>query len=115
MEEGKKAGAFTAASADVVLGANDRAGLAKLNEKARGRVISRLLAEGADIPCADGVLIGPDVTVGPDSCILPATVLCGKTAVGAGCRIGPAVRLANCKVEDGAAVSCCDKENETIV
>lgn len=114
LDDGKKAGAFAAANPDVVLGANDRAGLAKLNEKARRQVISRLLAEGADIPCDDGVLIGPDVTVGPDSCILPAVVLCGKTAVGAGCRVGPAVRLENCTVGDGAAVSCCDRENERI-
>lgn len=114
LSDGCAAGAFAAENPDVVLGANDRAGLMELNERARRQVIRRLLADGADIPCADGVLIGPDVTVGPDSLILPATVLCGKTEIGSGCRIGPSVRLENCRVEDGAAVSCCDRANETL-
>lgn len=114
LSDGCAAGAFAAENPDVVLGANDRAGLMQLNERARMQIIRRLLADGVDIPCADGVLIGPDVTVGPDSLILPTTVLCGKTEIGSGCRIGPSVRLENCRVEDGAAVSCCDRANETL-
>ena len=36
------------------------------------------LLEGVDIPCADGVFIGPDVTIGRDTRILPGTILRGR-------------------------------------
>ncbi len=114
LADGYAAGAFAAENPDAALGANDRAGLMQLNERARMRIIRRLLADGVDVPCADGVLVGPDVTVGPDTCILPASVLCGKTAVGSGCRIGPAVRLEDCRVKDGAAVSCREEKGSVI-
>ncbi|HIZ84616.1 MAG TPA: NTP transferase domain-containing protein [Firmicutes bacterium] len=114
LQRGAAAGAFAAENPDVVLGANNRADLLQLNEKARMQVINRLLAAGVDIPCADGLLIGPDVTVGRDTCILPATVLCGRTSVGEGCRLGPALRLEDCRVSDGTVLSCCDRTGEVI-
>lgn len=46
------------------------------------------LLEGVDIPCADGVFIGPDVTIGADTRILPGTILRGKTIIGKNCIIG---------------------------
>ena len=112
--QGKKAGAFTAANPAVVLGANDRSGLMQLNQRARMQVIERLLAAGVDIPCDDGILIGPDVEIGPDTTILPATLLSGKTVIGRDCRIGPAVRLEDCRVADNIQISCCDFTGETL-
>lgn len=114
LKRGKRAGAFAADNPDVVLGANDRAGLMQLNQRARMQVIGRLLVDGVDIPCADGILIGPDVKIGTDTTILPSTLLSGKTVIGRGCRIGPAARLENCRVADGMQLSCCDLAEENL-
>lgn len=103
--EGKRAGACKTGSAEAVLGANDCLQLAGLNVVARDRILSEHLREGTDIPCRDGVIIGPDVTIGPDVCILPGTILRGKTAVGSGCVIGPNSVLTDCVVGDGAVLN----------
>ena len=42
-----------------------------------------------EIPCTDGVVIGPNVTFGKGNRILPTTLLIGNTAVGDSCVIGP--------------------------
>lgn len=89
LERGLKAGAFAAGSEDVVLGANDRVQLAALNERARAAVLNGHRRAGVSIPCGDGVLIGPDVSIGTDTVILPGTILRGKVSIGEDCVIGP--------------------------
>ena len=104
--EGKKADAYTAGSAEAVLGANDCVQLAELNAIARDRILLGHLREGTDIPCRDGVVIGPDVTIGKDVCILPGTVLQGKVSVGRGCTIGPNTVVIDCAVGEGSTLRC---------
>ena len=70
----KTVSAFKAASSDSVLGANDCSQLAQLNEIARNRVIEKHLANGVNIPCRDGVMIGCDVKIEAGATILPASV-----------------------------------------
>lgn len=94
-ENGGRAAAFDAGDPDVVLGANDRTQLLALNEKARLRVLRRLMADGVSVVCTDGVVVGADVTVGADTVLLPGSILRGKTVVGERCVIGP-----NSLVED---------------
>ncbi len=86
---GLRVGAYAAPDPAAALGANDCAQLEQLNSIARAQVLQRLLEQGVSIPCRDGVLVGPDVTAGPGARLLPGTVLCGKTTVGAGCVLGP--------------------------
>ncbi|HZK39102.1 MAG TPA: bifunctional UDP-N-acetylglucosamine diphosphorylase/glucosamine-1-phosphate N-acetyltransferase GlmU [Clostridia bacterium] len=81
--------AFGARTHHVVLGANDRVQLAQLNEIARREELNRHMLNGVSIPCADGILIGPDVEIGADTTILPGTILRGKVVIGAACTIGP--------------------------
>lgn len=100
--QGCRAGAFAAMDPDVVLAASDGLRLFELNARARQRVLTHWLLEGVDIPCADGVCIGPDVTVGVDTRILPGTILRGKTTVGRDCVIGPNTQLIDTVVGDGA-------------
>lgn len=95
ISQNQKAGAFLADDSNVVLGANDRNQLAELNSIAKQRVLTRLMADGVDIPCPDGILIGPDVSVGQDTRILPGSILFGSTRVGSGCTIGPNAYLQN--------------------
>ncbi len=81
--------AFSARTSHVVLGANDRVQLATLNEIARLEELNRHMLNGVSIPCADGIIIGPDVEIGADTTVLPGTILRGKITVGTGCTIGP--------------------------
>ncbi len=90
---GKRVSAFKASSSDSVLGANDCAQLAQLNEIARNRVIEKHLSNGVNIPCRDGVIIGCSVQIEPGATILPASVIIGDTSVGANEVIGPAAYL----------------------
>ncbi|HCB91550.1 MAG TPA: cytidylyltransferase, partial [Ruminococcaceae bacterium] len=81
---------------------NDCAQLHRLNALARDAVLGALMRGGVDIPCAEGVVIGPDVTFGRDCCVLPGTILRGHTSVGQGCVLGPGTVLDGCEVGDGA-------------
>ncbi len=87
--------AFGARTNHVVLGANDRVQLAQLNEIARREELNRHMLNGVSIPCADGILIGPDVEIGADTSILPGTILRGKVVIGAACTIGPNTLIEN--------------------
>lgn len=92
---GKGAGAYAAHDKDVVRGANTPKQLHELGELARTKIIDDHLDNGVNIPCTDGVIIGPDVTIGSDTTILPGTVITGKTSIGDGCLIGPTSVIEN--------------------
>ena len=98
LAQGKKAGAFAAESSDAVKGANDCLQLHELNVIAREMVLGRHMRAGVDIPCTDGVVIGPDVVIGRDCTILPGTMLYGCTVIGSGCTLGPGTVLDECSV-----------------
>ena len=67
----------------------DAAGYLALTDEARQAILAQHRANGAAIPCADGVIITEGVKIAPGAAILPGTVLCGKTEIGAGCAVGP--------------------------
>ncbi|HEX3000532.1 MAG TPA: NTP transferase domain-containing protein [Armatimonadota bacterium] len=96
--QGKRAGACTAGNANAVRGANDCLQLHELNVIARDAVLAGHMRDGVDIPCTDGVVIGPDVTIGKNCTILPGTMLRGRTVIGSGCVIGPNTVLNDCNV-----------------
>ncbi|MDD5953038.1 MAG: sugar phosphate nucleotidyltransferase [Oscillospiraceae bacterium] len=104
LESGKKVDGFQTTDATTVLGANDCLQLNQLNAIARSRILDQLMAEGTEIPCRDGVIIGPDVTVGSHVTILPSTILTGRTVIGSACTIGPNVSLDSVSVADGVTV-----------
>ena len=89
LKAGKKACAYTANNANAVLGANDCMQLNHLNVIAREIILKQHMQNGVEIPCTDGVVIGPNVTFGKGNRILPTTLLIGNTAVGDSCVIGP--------------------------
>lgn len=105
IEEGKRADAWTTGSAEAVLGANDCLQLGELNIIAREKILARFMREGTEIPCRDGVIIGPDVTIGKDVCILPGTILRGKTSVGHGCTLGPNTVVADSEIGGGVTLT----------
>jgi len=92
---GKKAGAYTADNANVVLGANDCMQLNSLNVIARELLLNWHMQNGVEIPCTDGVIIGPEVVIGRGNRILPTTMLIGNTVIGDSCVIGPNTTVEN--------------------
>ena len=83
-----------------MLGANDRIQLLYLNDKLRMKLLENQMLAGVDIPCSEGVIIGPDVKIAPDTRIMPGTVILGKTTIKKDCVIGPNSYLVNCSVEE---------------
>lgn len=106
---GLRVNAFIAASPDTVMGANDCVQLHTLNTMARERILHHFMAEGVDIPCTDGVVIGPDVQLENNTTILPGTILRGNTTVGSGCTLGPSTMVTDCTIGENVvlnAVQC---------
>lgn len=103
--DGCNAGGFVVGDATVTLGANDRIQLNHLNTLMRDRINKKLMLEGVDIPCTDGVMIGKDVKIGNDTTILPNTIITGNTVIGHGCKIGPNCILNDAKIGDNAVLS----------
>ena len=101
--EQRPAGIYRAESPDVILGANSRRELARLNEIARRRVIDQQLDRGVNIPFPDSVVICPDTVIGRDTTVLPGCIL-RRSRIGEGCQIGPYTMLTGCEVGEGACV-----------
>ena len=98
LSDGGKTSAFCADNGDIVLGANSRRDLLRLNTIARNNVIDKHLDNGVEFVCTDGIIIGKDVVIGQDCKILPNTILRGKTTIGAGSVIGPNSIIENCTI-----------------
>ena len=105
VRRGLRAGAFTAATEEVIYGANDKVQMQELNERMRRRILERWMRAGVDIPCADGVMIGGEVSLGADTVILPGTVLRGKVVIGEDCEIGPNTLVENSTVGNGVKLN----------
>lgn len=97
--------AYKSENPDIVLGANTRQNLMELNEKARLRVIGKLLDEGVSFVSTDGIIIGADVKIGCDTTILPNTIILGKTVIGKGCEIGANSHIENCNIGDNVILN----------
>lgn len=105
--EGKNAGAYVVENSEVVLGANDRKQLNVLNTIMRRNINERLMLEGVDIPCTDGVIIGKDVKIGTSTVILPNTIILGNTVIGKDCIIGPNTYIDSSEIGDNVILDNC--------
>ena len=94
--DGKGAGAYKSANANIIKGANDRKDLLELNNYARMAVIEKHLVNGVEFVCTDGVIIERGVEIGANTQILPGTILRRGTKIGTGCIIGPYSVAENC-------------------
>ncbi len=103
--ENGKTSAFCAENGDIVLGANSRKDLLKLNTIARNAVIDKHLDNGVEFVCTDGIIIGKDVKIGRDTKILQGTILRGKTVIGENCVIGPNSIIENTKTGDNVVLN----------
>ncbi|MCD7774840.1 MAG: bifunctional UDP-N-acetylglucosamine diphosphorylase/glucosamine-1-phosphate N-acetyltransferase GlmU [Clostridiales bacterium] len=93
-------GAYRAGKKEL-LTARTKKELNRLNETARRDMLERLLDEGVEIPCIDGIIVSPDCKIGVNTVILPNTIICGKTSVGEDCVIGPNSYAENAEIGSG--------------
>ncbi|MCQ2417353.1 MAG: bifunctional UDP-N-acetylglucosamine diphosphorylase/glucosamine-1-phosphate N-acetyltransferase GlmU [Oscillospiraceae bacterium] len=105
LRNGLRAGAFCSQNPNVVLGANDRKGLLKLNTVARTAELNRHMDNGVGIICTDGIIIERKVTIGAGTEILPGTILRGNTVIGGNCIIGPNCVIDNAVIGDGVTIT----------
>ncbi|MBQ7043750.1 MAG: bifunctional UDP-N-acetylglucosamine diphosphorylase/glucosamine-1-phosphate N-acetyltransferase GlmU [Clostridia bacterium] len=105
LDKNLNAVAYEAGNPDAVLGANDRIQLQQLNEIARKKVMYELMKDGVSIPCADGVMISPDVKIGAETEILPGTIVRGNTVIGENCVIGPNSLIEDSIIEDNVTLN----------
>ena len=104
----------------VTMGINTRVELAEAEAEARRRILAGHMLAGVTVVDPASTWIDADVEIGADTRIEPGTSLRGRTAVGAGCTVGPLSTLidatlgdevtvphsylSECEVRDGATV-----------
>jgi bifunctional UDP-N-acetylglucosamine pyrophosphorylase/glucosamine-1-phosphate N-acetyltransferase len=88
----------------LMLGVNDRAGLAEVTAVAQQRIHARHMEAGVTIVNPAATVIDVDVEIGSDTVIAPFTSLHGSSRIGSGCTIGPVSTLIDVDVHDGAKV-----------
>jgi bifunctional UDP-N-acetylglucosamine pyrophosphorylase/glucosamine-1-phosphate N-acetyltransferase len=87
------------------MGLNSRKGLGAVAAVLRSRILDVHMSNGVTFVDPATAYVDVDVRIGGDTVIHPLTFLAGSTRVGAGCQIGPASRIVDSKVGDGAEVS----------
>ena len=104
LRQGKRVGVFNCHDEAVVLGANTRFQLLKINNIARLRIIEKLANEGVEFISSDGVIISPDVTIGEGSIIYPGVIIKSGTVIGKNCEITSSSYIESSQIGDGAAI-----------
>lgn len=97
-------GALVAPDAREVLGVNTRIELAESEAVIQERLRRELMLSGVSMPDPSRVYVDAEVRVGQDTTLLPGTHLRGRTAVGAGCCVGPDVVVTDSEIGDGTTV-----------
>jgi bifunctional UDP-N-acetylglucosamine pyrophosphorylase/glucosamine-1-phosphate N-acetyltransferase len=87
----------------LMLGVNDRVGLARARRLAQYAINHRHLLAGVGILDPEATVIDVDVQIGRDTVIEPFTTIHGDTRIGAGCTIRHSY-LIDCVLEDGVSV-----------
>ena len=111
---GKNVGAYICENNECVLGANDRKQLNNLNNIMRRNINDKLMLDGVDIPCTDGVMIGIDVEIGNSTQILPNTIIIGNTVIGDNCVVGPNTYINNSTIGNSVILDNCKITDSTI-
>jgi len=87
-----------------ISGVNDRVQLAAAEAELRRRTNDAWMRQGVTMLDPDHTYVDATVRLAPDVTLFPGTMLHGRTVVGAGARIGPAVRLVDCLVGRNALI-----------
>lgn len=101
---GRVVQAVPVASAEEVLGVNDRAQLAHVGALWRDRILTHWMREGVTVVDPRTTWVDVQVTLEPDAVLHPGTHLHGRTHVAAGAEVGPDTTLRDTTVAAGAHV-----------
>jgi bifunctional UDP-N-acetylglucosamine pyrophosphorylase/glucosamine-1-phosphate N-acetyltransferase len=101
---GEKVVALECGAPEEMLGINNRAELAELDAKLRGRKAGELMLAGVTIYRPETCVIDPDVEIGRDTVVGPSVALLGRTRIGSNCVVRSFSTLKDTLVEDGATV-----------
>lgn len=101
-EEGKTS-VYKPQNPFISLTADTKSRLYRLNDFARNEILEKMMDSGVDIPCKDGIIIGPDCSIGADTRILPNTVIHGNVIIGEDCVIGPNSYVYNAEIGNGVS------------
>jgi bifunctional UDP-N-acetylglucosamine pyrophosphorylase/glucosamine-1-phosphate N-acetyltransferase len=103
--EGREVAEVQVEDLDEVIGVNTRAHLAEAERAARRRINAGWMEAGVTLVDPESIHIGPRVRIGPDTVVQPNCYLRGETVVGARCRIGPGVQIADSTLGDDCEVT----------
>jgi bifunctional UDP-N-acetylglucosamine pyrophosphorylase/glucosamine-1-phosphate N-acetyltransferase len=101
--EGQAVAAHVLEDETLVLGVNDRAGLAKVRKLAQLAINERHMRAGVSILDPEATVIDVDVQIGADTVIEPFSTIKGRTSIGEGCTVKHSY-LVDCVLEDGVSV-----------
>ena len=101
--EGRAVAAYAFGDPNLMLGVNDRAGLALVRKLAQEAIHQRHMRAGVGIVDPSTTVIDVDVQIEQDAVIEPFTTIRGSTKIGTGCTVRHSY-LVDCTLEDGASV-----------
>ena len=98
INQGLKVNAFKAKNPDVVLGANSLSQLENLNNIARNQILDRLIINGVNIPCRDGIIVDRDAKIYKGVTLLPNTIIMGNSVIYEDAVVGPNSQVIDSKI-----------------
>ncbi len=101
---GGKVGAYEIEDETEILAANNRVELSVLNRIMRKRINEGHMLNGVTMIDPDAVYIEKGVSIGKDTILYPGTFLEGDTVIGAGCEIGPNVKIKDSTLGEGIKI-----------
>ncbi|MBP0979470.1 MAG: bifunctional UDP-N-acetylglucosamine diphosphorylase/glucosamine-1-phosphate N-acetyltransferase GlmU [Oscillospiraceae bacterium] len=112
--ENQKIGAYNCQDEKVVLGANTRFELLKMNEIARLEVIKNLAENGIEFISTEGVVISPSVKIGAGSVIYPGVILKDFCEIGENCVITSNSFISKSSIGSGSIIKSSYIDNSKI-
>jgi bifunctional UDP-N-acetylglucosamine pyrophosphorylase / glucosamine-1-phosphate N-acetyltransferase len=101
--KGRTVAAHTVDDAQLVLGVNDRVGLARVSRLAQEAIHERHMRAGVTIVDPRATVIEVEVEIGADTVVEPFSTIKGSTKIGEGCTVRHSC-LVDCVLEDGVSV-----------
>lgn len=98
---GLKTGVYVSPNENIGLSADTGAEFNRISGIMRHIILTEHMNNGVDIPCTDGIIIGPGCKIGCDTRILPNTIICGDVTIGENCVIGPNSYIGNATLGNG--------------
>ncbi|MBO5935730.1 MAG: hypothetical protein J6Q94_09620 [Clostridia bacterium] len=98
---GLKKGIYVSPNENIGISADTGAELNRISEIMRRIILTEHMNNGVDIPCTDGIIIGPGCKIGCDTRILPNTIIRTDSSIGEDCVIGPNSYIENATLGNG--------------